>query len=452
MFQKHIVNFNESIIGLRDFIDLIEPFLNEKVEEHNKHVSPLLSLGILNGISLRKTEWEEGEKEKHDIYRESIKKEILEIYKKEINDISIELEIYDTGSIDEERKNNDGKKKAVTLKLKTNDSPELMSHMDSLNKVNNHIDLLYKNSFISLLSTIEWFFSQILHLNYDKFPEFAGIQKKTLTLSDLKTFGTIDDAEKFLIDTKIEEILRGNLDSWISVLKSDINLGLGYIDPIKDELVEIYQRRNLFVHNGGIVNSIYISKVTEKYRQGVDLNSKLKIDKEYLDNAICKLQKAFLLIASELWKNLDKSDKIRGDILTDIIYENLLKERWEICEGLTYFIIKDSELEVTDKLVAQLNYWLCKKEMGQYESVRKEFERADYSDKKEIFQLALFAIKDEINTFMAILPIALDSKQLNIDRLEEFPIFKTVRSTKEYQSFKEESRYFKEPSSPIVVA
>jgi hypothetical protein len=442
MFNRHITDFNENIIGLRDFIDLIEPFLNEKVEEHNKHISPLITLGILNEIGSKKKVWEEGEKEEYDNFKQVLNEKILEVYKKKV-DVEIETNAEDNEEDNAERN------KTLSIKFRAADAPELINHVDSIRKVSDHIELLYKNSFISLLSTVEWFFSQILHFNYDKFPESAGIQKKTMTLSDLKTFGTIEDAEKFLIDTKIEEILRGNLDSWFSILKSDLNLSLAYIEPIKDELIEIYQRRNLFVHNGGIVNSIYISKVTEKYRENVLLNDRLVIDKIYLDNAICKLQKAFLLIASELWKNLDKSDKSRGDVLTDIVYENLVKERWDICEGLTYFIIKDSELEVTDKLVAQLNYWLCKKELNQYDSIKKEIGKTDYSDKKEIFQLALFAIKDDINSFMETLPTALDSKQLNIKRLEEFPIFKTIRQTEQYQSFKIDSKYFKEPNVEI---
>lgn len=439
MFNKHILDFNENIIGLRDFIDLIEPFLNDKREEHDKHISPLISLGILKEIASTKTEWEDGEREKHKEFTESITKQILEIYKREVD---VELEI-DKSDVNEKGG------KGIRMKFKATETPELKNHIENVQKVTNHIELLYKNSFISLLTTVEWFFSQILHFNYDKFPESAGIQKKTMTLADLKSFGTIEDAEKILIDTKIEEVLRGNLESWFTTLKTDLNLKLGYIEPIKEELIEIYQRRNLFVHNGGIVNTIYISKVSEEFRKNINLNDSLVINKKYLDNAICKLQKAFILIASELWKKLDKSDKSRGEVLTDIVYENLLKERWDICEGLTFFIIKDAELEVTDKLVAQLNYWLCKKEQNQYNSVKNEIDNANYSDKKEIFQLALFALKDDIDSFMEILPISLDSRQLSIIRLEEFPIFKTIRQTEEYIKFKTESKYFTDSNIEI---
>lgn len=437
MFNKHITYFNENIIGLRDFIDLIDPYLTEKLKEHDNHISPLISLGILKEMLATTTKWEENEKEKIEDLKSKVHAQILEVYKKEID---VEIETEDSEG---------DEKKAFSIKLKTTDNANLREHLDNVNKTKSHIELLYRNSLISLLSSVEWFFSQILHFYYDKHPESAGIQKKTMTLSDLKSFGSIEDAEKYLIDVKIEEILRGSFDTWITLLKSELSLGLGYIEPIKEELTEFYQRRNLFVHNGGVVNSIYVSKVKEEFRKGIKINDQLSVDKEYLDNAICKLQKAFILIASELWKNLDRADKSRGDILTDIVYENLLNSRWDICEGLTYFIINDSQLDITDKVVAQLNFWLCKKRTNQFDSIKKDIEKADYSDKKEIFQLALFSLRDETELFFETLPAALDSKQINIKRLEEFPIFQEIRETDQYKKFKEETKYFKEPNQEI---
>jgi hypothetical protein len=444
MFKKHISDFNENIIGLRDFIDLIEPFLKDKVEEHSKHFFPLIQSGLVKDVISKKTEWEEGEKEKYEKLTEKIDEAILEIYKKNIV-VEIETKENEIEDVEIAKK----KTKSLLIKVKASDTPELQDHLDNAKKVNNHIDLLYRNSFLSLLSTVEWFFSQILHFGFNKHPDAAGIKAKTLTLSDLKTLGSISEAEKFLIDSKIEEILRGDLESWFSKLEIELNLKLGYIKPIKNELVEIYQRRNLLIHNGGVVNSIYLSKVCESNRKEINLNDKLKIDKHYLDHSICKLQKAFLLIASDLWKTLDTTDTSRGYTLLDIVYENLIKERWDICEGLSYFIIKDAGMDVTVKLTAQLNYWLCKKEMNQVGEIKSELDKADYADKKEVFQLALYALKDDINSFIKVLPSALDTKQLSVNDLKEFPIFRTIRVTKEYENFKENSTYFKDSVEEI---
>lgn len=433
MLNQHIIDFNENLLGLREFVELIDPFLNEKITEHNKQVFPLFVSAYVENTLASKAddEWEEGEKDKFLKMRERLQEEIK-------NAFSIVPEVI---------MNNDADG-GFTFNIKSS-SDDVTNLIETANKTTKHIELLYTNSLISSLSSVEWFFSQILHFYYDKHPESAGVQKRTMTLADLKTFDSIKDAEKHLIDVKIEEILRGNFESWISLLKSELSLGLSYLDPLLDQLTEIYQRRNLFVHNGGVVNSIYLSKTKESLRAGVVNGQKLTVNKKYLDDSICKLQQAFILVGAELWKKLDPNDETRGDVLTDIIYENLLHSRWEICEGLCYFILKDSKLNIIDKIVAQLNYWLCQKELGKFDAVKKEIMETDFSDKKEIFQLGLFALQDKVEEFFEILPVALDSKQINVERLEEFPILKDIRETEQYKLFKQESKYFREGNQEI---
>lgn len=439
MFDKHITEFNKNILGLREFIDLIDPFLNERHSEQKKKFHTILSYGVLNKLLLSKTDWRIDEKEELEKKKCEFESEILEIYKKPLN-IEVDIEI---------DKDNQGQEEKKEIKISIKADKEIKKDISNVDQAQNHISILYKNSLISLLSSVEWFFSQILHFYYDKFPDSSGIQKKSLTLSDLKNFGSIDDAEKYLIDNKIEEILRGSFDSWVSLLKSELSLKLGYLDSIEFELIEIYQRRNLLVHNGGVVNTIYLSKVDENYRKNIIINDVLDVDKSYLDNAICKLQKTFILIASELWKKLDKEDRLRGNVLSEIVYNNLLQERWDICEGLAYFIMNDSQLQPTDKIIAQLNYWLCLKRTNRLGQAKGDIDKADFSDKKEIFQLGLFAIKNNKEAFFEVLPTALESKQLDIESLEEFPIFEEMRLSVEYAKFKADSKYLK--CSNVVV-
>lgn len=435
MLNKQILDFNENLIGLRDFVELIDPFLNEKLEEHDGHIKPLVLSALLEEVLSSGKEIEEGDKDKFLEFQEKLKKELNEKYK-EIPEVKIE-------------KNEGEESEGFSIKI-SHANNEVSKHLDNVRKNREHIELLYKNSLISALSSVEWFFSQLLHFFYDKHPESAGVQKKTMTLLELKSFGSIQDAEKHLIDVKIDEVLRGNFESWINILKSELSLNLGYLNDIMDELTEIYQRRNLFVHNGGIVNSIYMSKVNEKQRDGIMLNDKLTVDKVYLDNAICKLQKAFILIGAELWKKLSPDDKTRGEILGEIVYENLLHSRWDICEGLCYFSLKDAQINPVDKAIAQINYWLCKKETGEYKSIEKEINNTDFSDKKEIFQLGLFALRGETEKILEILPVVLETKQTNIERLEEFPILKGFRETDEYKDFKKNSKFFEEENIEVI--
>jgi hypothetical protein len=441
MFDKHIVDFNKNILGLRDFVDFIEPFLTEQQKNHATKASKLLLYALVTRILTQKQDLTPEVKAEFQSMKGSLDAEMIEIFKR-----PIEIEV------NTEKQDEDGETSAETsgfiLRIKAKDD-DVKEQFENAEKLASHIRLLYVNSLISLLSTVEWFFSQILHYYYDKFPGSAGIQNKTMTLVDLRSFESVRDAEKFLVDTKIEEILRGSLESWFALLKSELNLKLGYLAALEDDLVEIYQRRNLFVHNGGVVNLIYLNKVKPQLRN-VKAGQILDVNKQYLDAAISKFQKTFILIASELWKKLDKSDKKRGDVLIDIVYENLVKSRWDISEGLSYFIIHDAELQPIDKVVSQLNYWLCLKRAGRINEAKQDLDKVDYSDKKEIFQLGLFAIRDDEDEFFELLPVVLDAAQLNIERLEEFPIFEDMRKSDRYTQFKATSKHFQEPNKPIV--
>lgn len=436
MLDKHIIDFNESLIGLRDFVELLDPFLNEKIEEHDKYVRSIVFSALLDKVLSSKKEWEEGEMEKLLKLQTTIKEANEGKYSESTEVFFEKKETTEKGV------------NSFAVRIKSNDDT-IGTHIQNVKKTTKHIELLYTNSLISALSTVEWFFSQILHFYYDKHPESAGVQKRSLSLAEIKSFNSIADAEKYLIDTKIDEILRGNFESWIALLKTELGLGLGYLDDIIDELVEIYQRRNLFVHNGGVVNSIYLSKVKAEFRDAISNGDKLIVDESYLDKTICILQKAFILIGAEIWKKLIPKDMKRSEILTEIVYENLLHSRWDISEGISYFILKDAHGNPVDKVISQLNYWLCQKEKGNFKNIENEIRKTDFSDRKEIFQLGLYSLQGNIKDFFDILPIALDTNQINIERLEEFPILKDIRETEEYKNFKATSKYFQEENKEV---
>jgi hypothetical protein len=429
MLDRHILTFNENIIGLRDFISLIGPFIEEHHEKAvNEH---RLIVGAFD--IAKKIEVEEDETQKTELQNQ-----LKSVFDGQL----IKAIPLDKDKVEIDGKDNEGLPDfaiAVPVSL----SPRIDQAMKAPRKTNHQKDLLYKNAFIGLLSSVEWFYSQVLHFYYDKHPEAAGLKKKTMTLEDLKTFGTVPEAEKFLIDSKIEEVFRAGFDAWMEILKDEVKLKLPYVRPFYNELLEVYQRRNLLVHNGGIVNSIYISKVSSEICNGLMIGDKLTITSEYLENAICKLHIVFTLIAAELWKKLEPIEESRADILNAIAYRNMIQERWEVSEWLSCFIKDDENLKSRVKTVGQLNFWLSRKKRGNRELVIGEVLKADYTDKSLRYQLAVSALTDNKEEFFELLPETLRTKSLEVEELLEFPIFDEMRNTTEFEEFKLTSKEFK---------
>lgn len=431
MLDRQILTFNENINGLRDFISVIGPFIEEHHEKAMKeHQKVVDAFEIAKQIE---NEDDEGQK-----------LELENKLKAMFDGQVVKAIAIDKEKIKKEEEMDDDEIPDFAIAVPVSLSPRIDLAFKAPRKTNYQKELLYKNAFIGLLSSVEWFYSQVLHYYYDKHPEAAGIKKKTLTLEDLKSFGTVQDAEKFLIDSKIEEVFRGGFDGWMDILKDEVKLKMPYVKPFYNELLEVYQRRNLLVHNGGIVNSIYISKVSPEISNKYKIGDKLPITSDYLENAICKLHIVFTLIASELWKKLEPEEEERATILNSIVYKNMNQNRWEVSEWLSSFIKDDENLKSRVKTVGQLNYWLSKKKRGNRELVINEVLKADFTDKSLRYQLAVSALTENTAEFFELLPETLRTKSLEIEELLEFPIFEDMRNLAQFEEFKVSFDEFKE--------
>jgi hypothetical protein len=428
MYLELLERFKSSIGGLRDFVDLIQPMLNEyhkkEFEKHNKAFEPLAIA-------------EQIQKEEDALKKTQLQDRLKEIFEGEIEVVTKDIE----NNVSENGEQiDDSTEKKFAFRVK-GDTSKIDAAFEFRVKSSEQKNLLYVNSLISLLSSAEWFYSQLLHFFYDTNPHVAGIKKKTLTLEELKSFGTIEDAEKYLIDSKIEGLLRSSFSDWIDTLKSELGLSLGYLSDFKNELIEIYQRRNLFVHNGGIVNSIYLSKVMESDKS---IGDRLTVNEGYLDNAIDKIHVLFSMIACELWKNDLPEDEERAGFLMDLNYGYLKQGKWVVAKLPNTFLSKDVKQPVIPRTYAQLNCWLCEKRMKGLDKVRAELDKQDFSDKSILIQLALSALKEDEKTFFSLLPKAINSEELPVKYLFDFPILEEMRATKSFEEFIDKNEKVKE--------
>ena len=238
------------------------------------------------------------------------------------------------------------------------------------------------------------------------------------------------------MDHRIEDIMRGSLEDWINLLKQRAGLKMNYLEEHLDDLVEAYQRRNLIVHNGGHVNSIYLSKVAPQCRKDISTGSKINITSEYLHRAINLFEKSFILVAAEFWKQLLPEDTARSGLLIRIAFDHLTAERWPVGESLSYFIRNDKRMPERDQLIGEMNYWQAIKWQGRYSEIRQEVEKADFSAKDQIFQLALHALADRTDAFFKLLPGIIASKKLQPTDIESWPIFREMRKDHRYEQFR----------------
>lgn len=298
-----------------------------------------------------------------------------------------------------------------------------------------HGRLLYRSALIALVSSAEWLVSQIIRLHFELHNDALETKDKTLSLDELKTFRTLEEAVQHVISQRVDGIMRGNLEDWLRFLQQQLKLSAGYLTPCRDQLVEVFQRRNVMIHNNGLVDPLYIAKVAPVLRQNISLGQELPITSEYLQDGIDLAERIFILLAAEFWKQQHPQDSDRGAMLTYISFERLEQERWRVAEGLSFFLKNDKQLPEVFQLSGLLNYWQSLKWQGRFSEVADEIKRADFSAKEEIYQLARYALLDDVTAFVALLPKVARAGKLNRLQLARWPIFREMRKTEEFATF-----------------
>lgn len=404
MFAIAIQRFTDNLDALRDFVDLVRPVLEQAHDDEIKS-NPKAFIPLMLAL-------------------EKLAPEIFESSPSLLSDLKSTFGSQIEVTVEDE----DESKSVVKIQAQGSDGKMFFKGMKSLRMRKYQISLLYQNALISLVSAAEWFLSQLLHEYFELYPDAAGVRDRSLTLSDLQAIGSVDDARTYLIDLRIEEVIRGSFKDWIHFLKNNLKLSLSYLSIDEDHLTEIYQRRNLLAHNGGIINKIYLSKVSQSVRSDLKVGDLVSISQEYLDKAIDRFERFFLLVSLELWKKISPEDTGRANIITDISFNHLCEERWNIAEGLNYFLVNDKKLPEKKRLIGQINYWQSLKWADRFEEIRRDIEDSDFSAKDEIFTLAKYALLDDEAQFLNLLPSILKAEKITENDLREWPLFRSMRN------------------------
>ncbi|HZL79153.1 MAG TPA: hypothetical protein VFC17_09880 [Candidatus Limnocylindrales bacterium] len=410
-FAKALRTLGNNMDGLREFVTTVESYLKERqmkiAEKNASHLTPFY-------LAMRKLNPE-------DFPTTKVSDE--EVTKRFKGDISINVKDEGDGG------------KTAQIRISGEGKKDFDRAMAELGKNNQSIQLLYSNTLISLLSSVELFLSQLIHLYYRQFPEAVTSKDKVFSFEDLKGFDSVEDARAYLIEAKVENVLRGSFEDWMSFFKTQPKLSMGYLNSAEAQLTEACQRRNLIVHNGGIVNSIYLSKVLPEIAKKNKKGDQLLVSPKYLKDRVDLFELNGSLIAFEMWKKLSPTDEKRGQSLINIIFSHLSAGRWAVSEGLAFFLMNDKEMSEESILIGKLNYWLSVKRQNRWAEIKTAAEDEDMSAKSQRFQLGWLALCEKLDEFFTLLPKVISSKQLSREELRDFPIFEEVRKDKRCNKF-----------------
>ncbi len=216
----------------------------------------------------------------------------------------------------------------------------LMRNIQSLNRA----DMMFRShALVCIVSRYDYYLSDLLKNAYRKNSERAIGGDRALTYDDLLSLDSLDNLVELFISKEIDTFLHEPHDKQLKVLDQEFKLGI--LDNFSELplFVEMTERRNLFVHGGGVVTKYYLRRCKEvnyPVPSHVKPGTTLTVSEDYFRSAImCMYELGARLgfaLACRLYS--DNLKDVHGRLL-DIGFPLLQSESWELARRVFDFAL-----------------------------------------------------------------------------------------------------------------
>lgn len=289
--------------------------------------------------------------------------------------------------------------------------------------------ILSESVLMMLLIKYEDSISKLFRYLIEKIPG-AFLSDKKITYSELMSMeSNIDEIKNRFVDREIDEIMREPISSWYDSFQKRQKVNFLFEDNIFNKFKEIYYRRNLVVHNQGIVNDSYLGGVNSA---SVKLGDKLIVNKEYLKSAFSLTN----MILIDTYFGMRKFSTNKDELVNWIIdygYDCLVEKKWNQAKYIFKVILQDKDMQSLDTLVCRINYWIAIKNIDGIDAIKKEVDSLDVSALQLSFHVAKAALLDDNKTVLENLEKCIDNNEISSHYIKTWPLLEGFRNSDEYQ-------------------
>ncbi len=170
---------------------------------------------------------------------------------------------------------------------------------------------LFENLIVAAVSHFESFLFAVLHLVLLTYPKKLALNvrgmdiKKEIPLDILLDTDSRENALREVIERQLNSLSYATPREYLEYLNSIT--GVDTLDPAFLDYIEIKATRDVIIHNSGIINDVYLSKVGNKKRGGV--GDRLVADNQYFNHCIATLKRLSGIIRRDVDKQFPEKKK-----------------------------------------------------------------------------------------------------------------------------------------------
>jgi hypothetical protein len=309
---------------------------------------------------------------------------------------------------------------------------------------------------VSLVSQYDSFLAKLLRQIFLSKHALLNCSEKTLTLSQLLEFDSIAEARESILEKEVESVLRKSHSEQFQWMENRFDTPLRKGLGAWPNFIELTERRNLFVHSGGIVSSQYLKVCQEHgvvFKNEPKIGDALDVEPRYFKGAVDTVFEIGVKLAQVLWRKFqpDKIEQADSNLI-DIGYDPLSEGNYKLAKILFDFAAVTLKKHSSDEYrrVFIVNRALAYKWNGEEKEAREIVEAEDWSATRPRFRLAEAVILDRCAEALAIMrQIGKDTEELPKYAYKDWPLFKEFREKPEFLQVYQD--IFEEPLSRLTV-
>jgi hypothetical protein len=314
--------------------------------------------------------------------------------------------------------------------------------------------LVLRSFVISLISQYDSFLGRLIRALFLIHPDSLNISEKNITFSQLQTFQSIQDAREYIIEKEVETVLRKSHAEQFDWLEKKFDIKLLEGVNVWPRFIEITERRNLFVHNSGVVNSQYLNICKAQkveLSEDIHLGAQLEASLDYFIRAYQCVFEIGVKLAHVLWRKVQPADREKADRnLNNICYDLLASERFKLARILLDFATNLKKFSNEEyKRMFIINRAQAYKWSGDAERAKKIITSEDWSAVSDKFKLAEAVLQDDFVRADSLLKKIGSNGDITKNAFREWPLFREYRKSEGF--LKTFDEVFKEPFQQVDV-
>jgi hypothetical protein len=250
-------------------------------------------------------------------------------------------------------------------------------------------------------------------------------------------FDSLNDAKEQMLEHELSAVLFKKRKDQFLYIKERIGCDLQRFMPDWQSLVEITERRNVFVHHNGKASANYLENCSkERVDVKVKLGEELKVTRKYFEKSYQLILQTGFMISLVLWKKFIPVDDIPSAV-NELAYDLIVDEEYEAAQNLIKFVLESQifdGINPKSELILLINLAQTHKWLDETDKMKDLLRQKDWSIFGGLFQLTERVLMDDYANASTILPSVVSKGDLSDGDLQEWPIFKDFRQSSEFQA------------------